>query len=184
MCWVHARCFKCQSFLTGKKQQEVRIEWEASKLPHSGSLARQCSSTLTFPTPVPQSDSQSSIINHDGELCSTNSDGCLFLLQRQVVPQLSCLFASLLADQTWLIHQHALEAFTHFAEVSRAQLWVQAFGSVNFCCTPVLLTQMFAAPHCTIWSWVTAVAHWKCWGWCNWKRFQELEMKKDWALLA
>ncbi|XP_040465927.1 uncharacterized protein C1orf112 homolog isoform X1 [Falco naumanni] len=36
--------------------------------------------------------------------------------QRQVVPQLSCLFASLLADQTWLIHQHALEAFTHFAE--------------------------------------------------------------------
>uniref|UniRef100_A0A8C0HJA1 Chromosome 1 open reading frame 112 n=1 Tax=Buteo japonicus TaxID=224669 RepID=A0A8C0HJA1_9AVES len=37
-------------------------------------------------------------------------------VQRQVVPQLSCLFASLLADQTWLIHQHALEAFTHFAE--------------------------------------------------------------------
>ncbi|XP_009950348.1 PREDICTED: uncharacterized protein C1orf112 homolog [Leptosomus discolor] len=36
--------------------------------------------------------------------------------QRQVVPQLSCLFASLLADPTWLIHQHALEAFTHFAE--------------------------------------------------------------------
>uniref|UniRef100_A0A8D0EPW7 Chromosome 1 open reading frame 112 n=1 Tax=Strix occidentalis caurina TaxID=311401 RepID=A0A8D0EPW7_STROC len=36
--------------------------------------------------------------------------------QRQVIPQLSCLFASLLADQTWLIHQHALEAFTHFAE--------------------------------------------------------------------
>ncbi|XP_065697803.2 FIGNL1-interacting regulator of recombination and mitosis [Patagioenas fasciata] len=36
--------------------------------------------------------------------------------QRQVVPQLSSLFASLLADQTWLIHQHALEAFTHFAE--------------------------------------------------------------------
>uniref|UniRef100_U3JZM8 FIGNL1 interacting regulator of recombination and mitosis n=1 Tax=Ficedula albicollis TaxID=59894 RepID=U3JZM8_FICAL len=38
---------------------------------------------------------------------------------RQVVPQLSCLFASLLADQTWLIHQHALEAFTHFAEETR-----------------------------------------------------------------
>ncbi|XP_009077786.1 PREDICTED: uncharacterized protein C1orf112 homolog [Acanthisitta chloris] len=36
--------------------------------------------------------------------------------QRQVVPQLSSLFASLLADQTWLIHQHTLEAFTHFAE--------------------------------------------------------------------
>ncbi|XP_071421956.1 FIGNL1-interacting regulator of recombination and mitosis isoform X2 [Pithys albifrons albifrons] len=36
--------------------------------------------------------------------------------QKQVIPQLSCLFASLLADQTWLIHQHALEAFTHFAE--------------------------------------------------------------------
>uniref|UniRef100_A0A8C3JNN3 Chromosome 1 open reading frame 112 n=1 Tax=Calidris pygmaea TaxID=425635 RepID=A0A8C3JNN3_9CHAR len=36
--------------------------------------------------------------------------------QRQVVPRLSCLFASLLADHTWLIHQHALEAFTHFAE--------------------------------------------------------------------
>ncbi|KAF4799807.1 hypothetical protein TURU_050689 [Turdus rufiventris] len=39
--------------------------------------------------------------------------------QRQVVPQLSCLFASLLADQTWLIHQHALEAFAHFAEETR-----------------------------------------------------------------
>ncbi|KAF2988164.1 hypothetical protein EK904_013698, partial [Melospiza melodia maxima] len=39
--------------------------------------------------------------------------------QRQVVPQLSCLFASLLADQSWLIHQHALEAFTHFAEETR-----------------------------------------------------------------
>ncbi|XP_054240038.1 uncharacterized protein C1orf112 homolog [Indicator indicator] len=36
--------------------------------------------------------------------------------QRQVVPQLLCLFASLLADQTWLIQQHALEAFTRFAE--------------------------------------------------------------------
>ncbi|XP_068547241.1 FIGNL1-interacting regulator of recombination and mitosis isoform X1 [Anas acuta] len=36
--------------------------------------------------------------------------------QRQVIPQLSFLFASLLADQTWLIHQHALEAFRHFAE--------------------------------------------------------------------
>ncbi|KFP23411.1 Uncharacterized protein C1orf112, partial [Colius striatus] len=40
----------------------------------------------------------------------------LFLFQRQVVPHLSCLFAALLSDQTWLIHQHALEAFTHFAE--------------------------------------------------------------------
>ncbi|XP_048801565.1 uncharacterized protein C1orf112 homolog isoform X1 [Lagopus muta] len=37
-------------------------------------------------------------------------------VQRQVVPQLSCLFASLLADQTWLIHQRALEAFRRFAE--------------------------------------------------------------------
>ncbi|KAI6064154.1 hypothetical protein LUU34_00436000 [Aix galericulata] len=36
--------------------------------------------------------------------------------QRQVIPQLSFLFGSLLADQTWLIHQHALEAFRHFAE--------------------------------------------------------------------
>uniref|UniRef100_A0A8B9UN12 Chromosome 1 open reading frame 112 n=1 Tax=Anas zonorhyncha TaxID=75864 RepID=A0A8B9UN12_9AVES len=36
--------------------------------------------------------------------------------QRQAIPQLSFLFASLLADQTWLIHQHALEAFRHFAE--------------------------------------------------------------------
>lgn len=79
------------------------------------------------------------------------SDDWFFLLQRQVVPQLSCLFASLLADQTWLIHQHALEAFTHFAEVSRAQLRVQAFGSVNFCCTQILLSQMPAAPHCTVW---------------------------------
>uniref|UniRef100_A0A8C2UH08 FIGNL1 interacting regulator of recombination and mitosis n=1 Tax=Coturnix japonica TaxID=93934 RepID=A0A8C2UH08_COTJA len=37
-------------------------------------------------------------------------------VQRQVVPQLTYLFASLLADQTWLVHQRALEAFRHFAE--------------------------------------------------------------------
>uniref|UniRef100_H2ZSH9 Uncharacterized protein n=1 Tax=Latimeria chalumnae TaxID=7897 RepID=H2ZSH9_LATCH len=39
-------------------------------------------------------------------------------MQGQVLPKLSCLFASLLADTSWLIHQHALEAFTQFAEVT------------------------------------------------------------------
>ncbi|XP_067388658.1 FIGNL1-interacting regulator of recombination and mitosis isoform X2 [Emydura macquarii macquarii] len=39
-------------------------------------------------------------------------------IQGQVVPKLSCLFASLLADKTWLIYQHALEAFTQFAEAT------------------------------------------------------------------
>ncbi|KFO84779.1 Uncharacterized protein C1orf112, partial [Buceros rhinoceros silvestris] len=51
--------------------------------------------------------------------------------QRQVVPQLSCLFSSLLADQSWLVHQHALEAFTHFAEVSTAERPRQVFGPGN-----------------------------------------------------
>ncbi|XP_041126871.1 uncharacterized protein C1orf112 homolog [Polyodon spathula] len=37
-------------------------------------------------------------------------------VQGQVLPKLSSLFASLLAERSWLLHQHALEAFTHFAE--------------------------------------------------------------------
>uniref|UniRef100_A0A8C2UEQ9 FIGNL1 interacting regulator of recombination and mitosis n=1 Tax=Coturnix japonica TaxID=93934 RepID=A0A8C2UEQ9_COTJA len=46
-----------------------------------------------------------------------SSVGKVFIPQeRQVVPQLTYLFASLLADQTWLVHQRALEAFRHFAE--------------------------------------------------------------------
>ncbi|XP_054835989.1 uncharacterized protein C1orf112 homolog isoform X1 [Eublepharis macularius] len=48
-----------------------------------------------------------------------SSMGKLFIqpdCQVQVLSKLSCLFASLLASNTWLIHQHALEAFTHFAE--------------------------------------------------------------------
>ncbi|KAM9130529.1 FIGNL1-interacting regulator of recombination and mitosis isoform 2-T2 [Pangshura tecta] len=51
-----------------------------------------------------------------------SSMGKLFMpqeIQGQVIPKLSYLFASLLADKTWLIYQHALEAFTQFAEVTR-----------------------------------------------------------------
>ncbi|XP_061441358.1 FIGNL1-interacting regulator of recombination and mitosis isoform X4 [Rhineura floridana] len=36
--------------------------------------------------------------------------------QIQVLSKLSCLFSSLLANSNWLIHQHAIEAFTQFAE--------------------------------------------------------------------
>ncbi|KAF7241425.1 hypothetical protein EYD10_12184 [Varanus komodoensis] len=36
--------------------------------------------------------------------------------QEQVLPKLSCLFSSLLASGSWLIQQHAVEAFTQFAE--------------------------------------------------------------------
>uniref|UniRef100_A0A8C8R7U3 Chromosome 1 open reading frame 112 n=1 Tax=Pelusios castaneus TaxID=367368 RepID=A0A8C8R7U3_9SAUR len=39
-------------------------------------------------------------------------------IQGQVIPKLACLFASLLADRTWLVYQHALEAFTQFAEAT------------------------------------------------------------------
>ncbi|OWK60927.1 Uncharacterized protein C1orf112 [Lonchura striata] len=79
------------------------------------------------PGSLPPSNGAFSVFHGKGVYStrSTGTDGCFFLLQRQVVPQLSCLFASLLADQTWLIHQHALEAFTHFAEVSRAQPWTR-----------------------------------------------------------
>uniref|UniRef100_A0A8D2LCI0 Chromosome 1 open reading frame 112 n=1 Tax=Varanus komodoensis TaxID=61221 RepID=A0A8D2LCI0_VARKO len=36
--------------------------------------------------------------------------------QVNVLPKLSCLFSSLLASGSWLIQQHAVEAFTQFAE--------------------------------------------------------------------
>uniref|UniRef100_A0ACB8F2I2 Uncharacterized protein n=1 Tax=Sphaerodactylus townsendi TaxID=933632 RepID=A0ACB8F2I2_9SAUR len=48
-----------------------------------------------------------------------SSMGKLFIppdCQVQILPKVSCLFASLLASSNWLIHQHALEAFTQFAE--------------------------------------------------------------------
>ncbi|XP_056459753.1 uncharacterized protein C1orf112 homolog [Gadus chalcogrammus] len=38
--------------------------------------------------------------------------------QGQIVPRLGSLFGSLLAETSWLLHQHALEAFAHFAEVT------------------------------------------------------------------
>ncbi|XP_022615242.1 uncharacterized protein C1orf112 homolog isoform X2 [Seriola dumerili] len=38
--------------------------------------------------------------------------------QSQILPRLSSLFGVLLADRSWLLHQHALEAFSHFAEVT------------------------------------------------------------------
>uniref|UniRef100_UPI003AAD2BB8 FIGNL1-interacting regulator of recombination and mitosis n=1 Tax=Centroberyx gerrardi TaxID=166262 RepID=UPI003AAD2BB8 len=38
--------------------------------------------------------------------------------QNQVLPRLSSLFGVLLADRSWLLHQHALEAFSHFAEMT------------------------------------------------------------------
>ncbi|XP_069087189.1 FIGNL1-interacting regulator of recombination and mitosis isoform X1 [Pleurodeles waltl] len=40
-------------------------------------------------------------------------------MQGQVLPKLSALFAALLSSHSWLIHQHALEAFTQFAEETR-----------------------------------------------------------------
>ncbi|XP_059197361.1 FIGNL1-interacting regulator of recombination and mitosis [Centropristis striata] len=38
--------------------------------------------------------------------------------QNHVLPRLSSLFAVLLADRFWLLHQHALEAFSQFAEIT------------------------------------------------------------------
>uniref|UniRef100_A0A667Y607 Fignl1 interacting regulator of recombination and mitosis n=1 Tax=Myripristis murdjan TaxID=586833 RepID=A0A667Y607_9TELE len=38
--------------------------------------------------------------------------------QNQILPRLSSLFGVLLADRSWLLHQHALEAFSHFAEIT------------------------------------------------------------------
>ncbi|KAF6292499.1 hypothetical protein mRhiFer1_001774 [Rhinolophus ferrumequinum] len=37
-------------------------------------------------------------------------------IQDKILPNLSSVFASLLADRNWLLEQHALEAFTQFAE--------------------------------------------------------------------
>ncbi|XP_063796354.1 FIGNL1-interacting regulator of recombination and mitosis isoform X2 [Pseudophryne corroboree] len=39
--------------------------------------------------------------------------------QTAVLPKISDLFSRLLADETWIINQHALEAFTRFAEETR-----------------------------------------------------------------
>ncbi|XP_039666561.1 uncharacterized protein C1orf112 homolog [Perca fluviatilis] len=38
--------------------------------------------------------------------------------QNQILPRLSNLFGVLLADRSWLLHQHALEAFSQFAEIT------------------------------------------------------------------
>ncbi|XP_058516596.1 FIGNL1-interacting regulator of recombination and mitosis isoform X1 [Ochotona princeps] len=45
--------------------------------------------------------------------------GKLFIpqaIQDKILPNLSCIFAVLLAERNWLIEQHTLEAFTQFAE--------------------------------------------------------------------
>ncbi|XP_034438529.1 uncharacterized protein C1orf112 homolog isoform X2 [Hippoglossus hippoglossus] len=39
-------------------------------------------------------------------------------IQSQILPRLSSLFGVVLADTCWLLHQHALEAFSQFAEVT------------------------------------------------------------------
>ncbi|XP_070764656.1 FIGNL1-interacting regulator of recombination and mitosis [Enoplosus armatus] len=38
--------------------------------------------------------------------------------QNQILPRLSRLFGALLSDRSWPLHQHALEAFSHFAEIT------------------------------------------------------------------
>ncbi|KAE8294236.1 hypothetical protein D5F01_LYC07186 [Larimichthys crocea] len=38
--------------------------------------------------------------------------------QNQILPRLSSLFGVLLSDRSWLLHQHALEAFSQFAEIT------------------------------------------------------------------
>ncbi|XP_025052548.1 uncharacterized protein C1orf112 homolog isoform X2 [Alligator sinensis] len=58
-----------------------------------------------------------------------SSLGKLFIpqvVQGQVVSKLSGLFGSLLADRTWLIHQHALEAFAQFAETRQVEETAEA----------------------------------------------------------
>ncbi|KAJ6653872.1 hypothetical protein lerEdw1_008620 [Lerista edwardsae] len=51
-------------------------------------------------------------------------------LKVQILSKMSCLFASLLACSNWLIHQHALEAFTQFAEeTSHEDILPQCFNT-------------------------------------------------------
>ncbi|KAK1897641.1 putative protein C1orf112 like [Dissostichus eleginoides] len=38
--------------------------------------------------------------------------------QSQILPRLSGLFGAMLSDRSWPLHQHALEAFSHFAEIT------------------------------------------------------------------
>lgn len=53
-------------------------------------------------------------------------------MPQDIVPGLSSVLALLLADGPWLLEQLTLEAFTCFAEVSRALR-----GDLTGCCRPV-----------------------------------------------
>ena len=44
----------------------------------------------------------------------------VFFPQKQALPRLSSLFGALLAQTSWLLHHHTLEAFAQFAEVRLA----------------------------------------------------------------
>lgn len=60
--------------------------------------------------------------------------------QSDIFPKLSSLFGALLAQSSsWLLHQHALEAFAHFAEVQQG-------SSVHHA---VLMLQLYFITHHT-----------------------------------
>lgn len=63
----------------------------------------------------------------NGKTFSRNSTLPYFLIhfvpQSQILPRLSSQFGVLLGDTSWLLHQHALEAFSHFAEVWQKHHW-------------------------------------------------------------
>ncbi|XP_060773330.1 FIGNL1-interacting regulator of recombination and mitosis isoform X3 [Neoarius graeffei] len=45
-------------------------------------------------------------------------------IQFQVLPRLSCLFSTLLIHESWLLHQHTLEAFATFAEATNHEEFI------------------------------------------------------------
>ncbi|KAM3876153.1 FIGNL1-interacting regulator of recombination and mitosis [Diretmus argenteus] len=58
--------------------------------------------------------------------------------QSHILPRLSSLFGVLLADRSWLLHQHALEAFDHFAESTNHEVVLSESLSVEETKTKVM----------------------------------------------
>ena len=53
-----------------------------------------------------------------------------FVPQNQALSKLSSVFGALLAETSWLLHQHALEAFAQFAEV-RLREMIHIYKKIN-----------------------------------------------------
>lgn len=154
-------------------------------LRHSGSLARQGSSTLAFPKPVPQS--KSLIINHDGEICTTNSWELMTVsscCRGRLCPSCPvCLPLCWLTRPGWFTsthwrHSHILQRWAEHNSGCRHLVLLTSVVHKVSCLKCLLLLTAQSGSELQLLHTESAE------GWCSWKRFQEPEVKKDWALVA